>query len=259
MKSIRLICMLLLTVTMISCAKNDEDFGQIKEFKGMSAKELYLDGQKELSRNQYESAIKRFEALDIMYPFNDYARQAQLDLIYSYYQNQNYASAAASADRFIKLYPRYEHVDYAYYMKGLANFQQPRGTLTKVLNIDESQRDPGTQNQSYADFATLVQRFPNSKYKANALQRMIYLRNQFAQREFNVADYYFKRRMYVAAVERANYLVETYPQAPSVKLALILAFKANKELGLLDAAHERAKVYSATFKQPIPSIESGTA
>ena len=258
MKSIKLFCLLLITCLVISCAKNDDEFGQVKEFKGMSAKELYLDGKKELSRNQYESAIKRFEALDIMYPFNDYARQAQLDLIYSYYQNQNYASAAASAERFIKLYPRYKHVDYVYYMKGLANFQQPRGTLTKLLNIDESQRDPGTQNQAYADFGTLIQRFPNTQYKANALQRMIYLRNQFAQRELNVANYYFKRRMYVAAAERANYLIETYPQAPSVQSALILSYKANKALGLHDAAEERAQVYTATYQQTMPGVDRAT-
>ncbi|WP_133129712.1 outer membrane protein assembly factor BamD [Legionella yabuuchiae] len=261
MKLLKLLLLIFLFISMVACSKwnSTDDEGLNGPFKGMSAKQLYSESKDALAKKQYESAIKRLEALDTMYPFNDHAEQAQLDLIYAYYENENYASAAATAERFIHLYPRSKKVDYAYYMKGLANFQQPRGTFTKVFRIEESWRDPGTQLQAYSDFATLVQQFPNSRYKANALQRMIYLRNEFAKHELNIADYYYDRKMYVAAAERANYLIETYPQAPSVQAALVIAYHANKAMGLNAAAEDALKVYQATYHSNPPRVEEITA
>jgi outer membrane protein assembly factor BamD len=187
-----------------------------------------------------------------MYPFSDYTERSQMDLIYAYYKNEDYPSAAATAERFIHLYPRAPNVDYAYYMKGLANFQQTRGVFAKVLPLDESWRDPGTQVQAYADFTTLIERFPESRYKANALQRMIYLRNMFAQHELNVSQMHFQHKMYVAAIERAGYLVKNYPQAPSAQQALVIMYKANKALGLHQAAEDALKVYQATYHRALP-------
>ncbi len=234
-----------------SCSKLWGDKEEYNPFEGMSANELYTEAKQNMDKGEYTNAIKRYEALETMYPFNDYAEQAELALIYAYYEKGEYASAAASAERFIHLYPRAKNVDYVYYMKALANFQQNRGTLANVVSIDESWREPGTQTQAYADFATLVQQFPDSPYRANALQRMIYLRNMFAQHELNVANYYFTRKMYVAATERANYLIKNYPQAPSAQPALRLVYKANMALGLQKAADDARAVYQTTYQKDI--------
>ncbi len=216
-------------------------------FEGYTAKQLYIEGKSSLSKKQYSEAIKRFEALDNMYPFNDYAEQAQIDLIYAYYKKEDYPSTAATAERFIHLYPRAKKVDYAYYMKGMADFHQVRGTLANILPMDISWRDPGTQSQAYSDFATLVQKFPQSRYKPNALQHMIYLRNMFAQRELNTAIYYYERKMFVAAEERASYLIKTYPQAPSTQQALAIVYYSDLKLGLSKAAEDALTIYQATY------------
>ena len=247
MKLIKVLLMLGLLLSLSACkwwGSTDEDYNP---FEGKTAKELYTESQKALAKEEYTAAIKRLEALETMYPFNDYAEQAEIDLINAYYKKGDYPSTAATAERFIHLYPRAQRVDYAYYMKALANFQQTRGTLANLLPIDESWRDPGTQSQAYSDFATLIQQFPDTRYKANALQRMIYLRNLFAKRELNVAQYYFERRMYVAAAERASYLIKTYPQAPTAKEALSLLYRSNLALGLGKAADEALTVYQATY------------
>ena len=237
-----------LLVSLSACkswwGKDDDDNSP---YQGMTAKQLYTEAQQEMAKEKYSGAISRLEALETMYPFNDDAEQAEIDLIYAYYKKADYASTAATAERFIHLYPRAKRVDYAYYMKGLANFQQTRGTLANILPLDESWRDPGTQSQAYSDFATLVQKFPESRYKNNALQRMIYLRNTFAQRELNTAQYYFEHKRYVAAEERAAYLVKTYPQAPSAKEALLLMRRVDKLLGLKRAADDVDAVYRATY------------
>jgi len=247
MKRIKVLLMLACILSLTACAKwwgNDEDYNP---FQGMTAKQLYTESQQALGKGEYSSAIKRLEALETMYPFNDYAEQAEIDLINAYYKKGDYPSTAATAERFIHLYPRAKRVDYAYYMKALANFQQTRGTLANILPIDESWRDPGSQSQAYSDFATLIQQFPDTRYKANALQRMIYLRNLFAKRELNAADYYFSRKMYVAAAERAAYLVKTYPQAPTAQPALAILYRANLAMGLQKAADEVRSVYQATY------------
>ena len=153
---------------------------------------------------------------------------------------------------FIHLYPRTKHVDYAYYMKAMANFKQTRGNVAHLFPMDESWRDPGTQSQAYSDFATLIQKFPQSRYKPDALQHMIYLRNMFAQRELNTAEYYFDRKMYVASSERASFLLNTYPQAPSAQQALSVLYHSHRALGLEAAAAEDAKVYQATYQTPVP-------
>lgn len=245
-----------LVITLSACSllkgKDDND---LKEFKGMTAKQLYTTAQTSLKKHQYTNAAKRFEAMESMYPFSDYTERAQIQLVYAYYQNEEFPAAAATAERFIHLYPRSKEVDYAYYMKGLANFRQSRGVLAEYFPMDESWRDQGTMTQAYQDFSTLIQKFPESKYKANSLQRMIYLRNMFAQHELNISQYYFKRKMYVAAIERASYLVKNYPQAPSAKTALSIMYDANMALGLKKAAEDARAVYQATYHTNV--MESG--
>lgn len=247
MKRVQVLFMVGLLMAICSCAKLNKDDDEKNPYSGMSAKQIYTAAQASLKKQEYATAAKQLESMETMYPFSDFTERSQMDLIYAYYQNEDYPSAAATADRFIHLYPRAKHVDYAYYMKALANFQQTRGVFAKVLAMDESWRDPGTQTQAFLDFATLIQKFPESKYKANALQRMIYLRNMFAQHELNVSQYYFKRHMYVAAIERSGYLVKNYSQAPSAQKALVIMYDANRALGLNKAAEDVMKVYEATY------------
>lgn len=226
--------------------KHDDDEDD-SPYKGMTSQQLYTEAKQKMKKHQYTEAITRLEALDTLYPFNDKAEQAGIELIYAYYKKEDYPSCAATAERFIHLYPRSSAIDYAYYMKGLSNFNQTRGVIADVLPMNISKRDPGTQSQAYSDFASLVQKFPDSPYQPSALQHMIFLRNSFAQRELNAAQYYYDRQMYVAAEERANYYIKTYPQAPHAKEALAIVYYSDLALHLNDAAHDALSVYQATY------------
>lgn len=242
--------LILFCVFLSACAK-DTDEDDLNPYKGMSAKELFRDAEKSLKKKQYQTAVKQFEALESMYPFSDDAERAGLDLVYACYQSEDYPSSAATAERFIRLYPRSPYIDYAWYMKSMANFHQLRGALVNRLPFDESWRDPGSELEAYNDFSTLVSNYPKSQYRADALQHMIYLRNLFARRELHNAEYYFKRKMYVAARERAQETIKNYPQSPEAKDALLLVYRANKAMGLAHAAEETLKVYRTTYG-PIP-------
>lgn len=242
----RSLYLLLSLFLLCSCSKSLDD-EELSLYRGMSEQQLYDYALNAVRSTDYSSAIKRLEAMDTLFPFSPHAKQTQLYLIYSYFSMSDYAQCAATAERFIHLYPRDTDVDYAYYMRGVANFEQQRGTFARLFNIDDAWREPGTQLAAYDNFVVLVKRFPNSPYYKDSLKRLIYLRNQFAQRELHIANFYMKRHRYVAALERAKYVVQHYGQAPQAKKALQLTYKINSLLHLEQAASDDKKVLNESY------------
>lgn len=226
-----------------------------------SAKKLYEEGHSALMSGSYQTAIDDFEKLDSRYPFGIYAQQEQLEIIYAYYKNGESASAIAAAERFIKLHPRNPHVDYAYYLRGLAQFDQGRGFLDAFLPSDRAQHDPGPLRQAFDDFAELTKRFPNSKYAKDAAQRMTYLRNELAMYELNVAKYYMRRGAYLAAANRGKYVLEHYDGTTAVPGALVVMAKAYRTLKLDQLYQETMRVLKMNYPHnpDIAELEQGVA
>jgi outer membrane protein assembly factor BamD len=223
-------------------------FGDSKEdIEEMSEQELFTEAKGALDEGYYTKAIEHYEKLQARYPFGKNAAQAQLDLAYAYYKDEEQESAIAACERFIKLYPRQKHVDYAYYLRGLSNFSQGKGLAERFLPIDTSQRDQGAALKSFQDFSELIKRFPRSKYVSDATQRMTYLRNLLAQHEVNVANYYMRRGAYVAAANRARYVVENYQRAPVMPDALTLMAKAYRILEMDDLAADSLRVLEENY------------
>ena len=235
----------LVAVLLIACATKSND--PLIAFQEQSVGQIYQTAKESLVNRNYVHAIKAYEALDIIYPFNRYSERAQLELIYGYYENGDSPSAKAVAERFIHLYPNSVSIDYAYYMRALADMDQDRGWYLRYIPIDLSMRDPGTMRLAYQEFAQLIDRYPKSRYVADARQRMIYLRNLFASYELHIANYYFRKKAYVAAANRANEIVQRYQGAPEVKEALIIMIKSYRALGLEDLANQSLAVFKLNF------------
>jgi outer membrane protein assembly factor BamD len=210
-----------------------------EKYAKFSAEQIYQTAEVKLAKDSYKDATEAYEALDALYPFNPHAQQAQLDMVYAYYQTGDMPSTAAAAERYIRLYPRAENVDYAYYMKGLANFNQDRGFFQRYFPVDQSVRDPGTMTESYQNFMTLLKLFPQSPYAPDAKQHIIYLRNTFAQRDQEVAQFYYQKEAYEAAINRANEVLVKYSDTPAAKDALTILYNSYQKLGL---TNEAAKV-----------------
>jgi len=200
-------------------------------YKGQSALQIYTGAEHNLAANKYDSAISHYEGLDTLYPFSQYSEQAMLDSIYAYYKSGDYPTAAATAERFTHVYPANPHVDYAYYMKGVAEMIQDRPFSQRYLPMDLSMRDLVSPKKAYNDFAVLIQKFPNSMYVPDARQRMVYLRNLFAQRQVEIAQFYFIRHAYVASANRANVVLTQYKGTPSEKQALEIVQQSYQALG----------------------------
>ena len=225
---------LLLIATLVLTAACSSNTPEVDE--NLSETELYQQAQDDLNSNSYNNAIAKLKALESRYPFGRYAEQAQLELIYAYYKNVEPEAAKSAAERFIRLHPQHANVDYAYYLKGLASFDQDRGLIARFLPLDLTKRDPGAARDSYNEFAQLTSRYPNSRYAPDAKARMIYLRNLLAAYEIHAGRYYLTRQAYVAAANRGRYVVENLQETPSVGDGLALMVEAYQRLDLDDLA-----------------------
>lgn len=222
---------------------------QSDETRDWSAQKLYSEAKDAMNDSDWERAIDLFEKLEARYPFGRYAQQALLESAYVYYKYDEPDSAIATADRFIKTYPRHPSLDYAYYLRGLVNFTRGDNFMDRILPRDPSERDAGAARQSYFDFAELVKRFPESRYAKDAGLRMIYLRNNLAWYEIHVADYYMRRGAYVAAINRSKQVVENYQGTPAMPTALETLVRAYRILGLNALAADAERVLKLNYPE----------
>ncbi|HTP60922.1 MAG TPA: outer membrane protein assembly factor BamD [Burkholderiales bacterium] len=223
--------------------------GEKDETAGWSAQKLYGEAKDAMDSKTWDKAIKYLEKLEARYPYGKYAQQAQLDVAYAYWKDGQRASAIAAADRFIKLYPNHPNIDYAYYLKGLVNFNENQGLFSIIDNPDMSERDSKGTRESFEAFKDLITRFPDSKYAEDARARMRYLVNSLAQYEVHVARYYMKRGAYVAAANRAQYAVLNYPNAPAIEEAVFIMVKAYDSLGMDDLRDAADRVMRKNFPE----------
>jgi len=224
---------------------------QIDTTAGWNAQRLYSEAKTFMNEGAYEQAIKLFEKLEARYPYGRYAQQAQIEVAYAQYKSGEPALAIAAADRFIKLHPNHPNADYAYYLKGLATFNEDLGLLAGLSNQDLSERDPKGAQESFDTFGQLVKRFPESRYAEDAGQRMQYLVNSLAAHEVHVARYYYRRGAYVAAINRARTAIETYPQAPAAEEALFVLVKSYDTLGMTELRDDADRVMRKNFPNSV--------
>ena len=208
---------------------------------------LYEEAERSLESGNYGDSIVRLQRLEARFPFGRFAEQAQLELVFAHHMVADHEAAQAAADRFIRLHPQHPKVDYAFYMRGLSSLAQDRGIFRRFLGTDISRRDITNIKQAFAQFNELVTNFPGSAYAKDARQRMIYIRNVLAAHELNVASYYLGRGAYVAAANRARYVIENFSQTTAAPDALALLIEANWQLGLDDAAHDALEVLALNF------------
>ncbi|HSH48346.1 MAG TPA: outer membrane protein assembly factor BamD [Halomonas sp.] len=238
----RLAAMLMATTLLAGCASSKGSKDEEQEAPDLQERQLYEEGRAALESRNFTTALNRLEAIDTRFPFGETAQQAQLELIYVYYENGDWEGARAAASRFIRLHPDHPQVDYAYYLRGLAAWQAGRFSLERLRVIDIAKRDLGATRDAYGDFRELIQRFPNSQYAPDARQRIIYLRNLLAQHELEVADFYLRKGAYLAAIKRGQWVIENYPQAEGTRDALAVMVEGYMGLGMDERARETLAV-----------------
>jgi outer membrane protein assembly factor BamD len=242
-RSIRLLGLALLGLALVtSGCRKDKEYEE-----DLTASELYEDAKKSLDNQSWDRAILAYKRLQTRYPFGRYTEQSMLDLSYAYYKAREPENAISNLNRFIRTYPTHPNVDYAYYLKGLVNFEENLGFLERMLPKRIHDRDQSAARDAFNDFSELIRRFPESRYVADARQRMVFLRNNLAAYEVAVANYYMRREAYIAAANRARFAVENYPGTPQNADALILMFKAYTALELPDLANGAMEILELNY------------
>jgi outer membrane protein assembly factor BamD len=223
--------------------------------KGVSASEtpekLYADAKSEMASGRWGDAIKTLEKIEARYPFGRWAQQAQIDIAYSQYKDNDRALALASTDRFIKLYPNHPSLDYVYYLRGLINFNDQQGWIASLGGQDLSERDLRAARDAFDAFREVVTRFPESRYAPDSEARMKYLVNAMASGEVSIARYYYTRGAYVAAANRAQGAIRQYGQAPAIEQALYILMMSYDKLGLADLRADTERVMKQNFPDSV--------
>ncbi len=209
---------------------------------------VYQRAKKALNGGDYPFAIRVYEALMARYPFAAETRQSRLDVIYAYYRAGESESAIDAADTFIRENPTHPRIDYAWYLKGLTDFERMPNFMERWFRVDLNQRPPTQARRSFASFATVVEQYPNSEYAHDARRRMVYLRNRLAQYEIAVAKYYVGRGAYVAAAQRAKVAIEEFDGSPSVREALELMILCYDRMELKELAAQTRQMYQANYE-----------
>lgn len=239
---------LLILFVLVLCACSDKGIHvSYAAYRNKTAAELYNTSTTDLKKGHYNRAVKELEALNALYPFGAYAEQGAINLVYAYYKNDEPDEAQAAADRYLRLYPRGNYSDYAYYMKGVVAFQQGYTWLQRKAGVDRSLRDLTNLKAAYMSFNQLVVEFPQSAYVSDAILRMRYIRNLYAKHYLEVAQFYYDKHAYVAAANRANEVVVHYSHSPSVISALKIMIRSYRKLGLTEMANNTQKILTASY------------
>ena len=208
-----IVLLLAVVVAGSGCARMKGMFKDKDKNEGLPVSELYDKAHGYMENGRWSSAVEVWRRLIAQYPYGPYTEQALMEQAYAEYKAGKHDDAVSTIDRFIRTYPTHRNIAYLYYLRGLSNMSRNTVFLSKAFKLDMSNRDLGSPQQAYNDFNTVASRYPNSRYAADARQRMIFLRNEFARFELNTGLYYLHRGAWVSAADRATYLLETYPQS----------------------------------------------
>jgi len=243
---LKFILIILMSITLSACAGKPKP-EQVNP--SQTAQGQYQQAKDVLDAGLYNRAIELLKAVESRFPFGPLARQVQLDLIYAYHQAGDLPQALASIDRFIRLNPNQPDLDYVYYMRGLTNLKADENAFQEFFGIDRADRDLSSTRQAFEDFKILLNSYPQSKYAADAKQRMVMIKDQLARHELLVADYYLRRGAFLAAANRGKYVVEFYRDSPLVEQALVIMVESYEKLGLDKLKTDTEQVLRLNFPQ----------
>jgi len=233
--------LLLLTLLLAACGGKDRREEQI------GAEELYAEAQKALNTSNYPRAVQLYRSLMVRFPFGRHAEQAMLDMGYAMYKGGQDDAAIDTLNRFLRTHPTHPNVDYAWYLKGLINYENTMIFLRRIMPDRAADRDQEAARQAFRDFQELIRRHPDSRYVPDARQRMVFLRNIMADYEIAVGEYYERRNAWVAALNRARYVIDNYPGAPATIEALQMMARAYENLDMPELAADTREVLEFNY------------
>jgi len=253
MKKTLLSALIITTLTLQGCSSITSLVA--KEDSEKTVEEFYQSATTAFKAGMWDTAIKEYEKLKSFYPYGKYTEQSYTELAYAYYRYSEPESAIRELDEFMRLFPKHPNIDYALYLKALAADSVNKSWLDKFVT-DPANRDTKSALRAYQYYNELIQRFPKSRYTIEATKRLVVLKNQMARHELLVAQFYFDKQAYLAAANRATYILENYPQAVVTLDSLTLLEQAYQKLEMPEVAQDVQKVIALNQDRLQPTLEA---
>ena len=234
-------------------------FGGDKEIRGpiadgLTPKTLYALAEDDFKSGSIEQGIEQLELILAAYPGSKYAIQARLDIAYNLFKRKKYNRAILRLNEFIDRYPTLPSTPYAYYLRGVISEEKSTSILDEIIT-DSAQRDVQSVRDAYSYFSLLIDKFPDSKYSEEASKKLVVLKNILARHEFYVALYYTSTGSNIAAINRSKYIIEHYPNSPSVVDALHLMAHNYDSIKAEELAKDVRTVLYASYPDYSPNYK----
>lgn len=225
---------LLLSAMLAACAGSA---AEEEEYVDQPVDQLYNHAMDLMQEGSDREAGRAFEEVERQHPYSEWATRAQIMSAYAYYEANEYDEAVAAARRFIDLHPGNKDVAYAYYLIGVAHYEQ----------ISDVGRDQKMTEEALTAFDELIRRFPNSRYARDAEIKADLARDHLAGKEMEIGRYYLRRGEYLAAINRFNNVIDRYQTTTHVPEALHRLTEAYLALGIEEEARRTASVLGYNF------------
>ena len=230
---------LFLIIILSSCAKDSIKKSVINE-KNLNTQvlEAYKEGMKSLEQGDVLFAAKKFNEVEILYPQSQWAPKSSIMAAYAYYSEDYYDDAISELERLIRVYPKFKHMDYVYYLLGISHYEQ----------IVDEKKDLQSLINAKKNFDYVMKNYPNSEYALDASFKNDLIDDILAAKQMYIGRYYYDRKKWIAAINRFRVVVDEYDTTVYTEEALHRLVEIYYTIGLLDEAKKYANLLGYNYK-----------
>lgn len=211
--------------------------------------EVYNQAKEHIRSGDYFQARELLNFIVEHYPFGRYGVQAQLNLLYVKFLLGNFEEVVTESDQFLRLNPQHINADYAQFMQAFATYSAERWGVTRLFGLDQPLRDIAPAVQSFDLLREFILKYENSPYAPIARQRMVQLREFIARSEIGIAIFYLKKRAWIAAANRATYVIQNIQNTSYTPYALAIHAHAHRQLGMSNLYTQTTAILKKNFPE----------
>jgi outer membrane protein assembly factor BamD len=226
-------------VILISCSKEEITKSFIKEKSlDLQVLEAYKEGVKSLESGDVLYAAKKFNEAETLFPQSEWAPKSALMAAYSYYKQDYYKDAIAELQRFIKVYPFFENLDYAYYLMAVSYYEQ----------IIDEKKDLESIINAKKNFSFVIKNYPNTEYALDSEFKLDLINDVLASKEMYIGRYYFDKKKWIPAINRFRTVIDEYDTTIYAEEALHRLVEVYYTIGLIDEAKKYANLLGYNYQ-----------
>lgn len=187
---------------------------------------------------RYEEAVRHYTEVKNKFPYSNYATRAELAIADVHFKQESYAEAQVSYQMFKDMHPTHPRIDYVQYRLGMSYFNQLPTSIDRDLSL---------ANDTILAFSDLIRKYPNSEYVKEATEKRTATIHMLAEKEEYIADFYYKREIWLSALNRYENLYKTYGDLGFDKKALTRAVVCAEKLNEKSKAQKYADILEEKY------------